>query len=99
MFVARRSLVLARMFHSSKTGIEDVVKNKGKTEEDIYFTRKDKETLKNLMDKLEHAIPEDNSPEILKKHKESLLGILKKHNLRASEALLDDIMTWRQGGF
>jgi hypothetical protein len=98
MFVVRRSRALVRMFTSSNKGIEDVVKGKGKTEEDLYFSRKDKETLKKLMDKLDQAIPEEsNNPEALKKARDNLVGIIRKHNLRPTEGLVDDLMHWRIG--
>ena len=68
MFVVRRSWSIVRMFNSGKTGIDDVVKNKGKADEDLYFSRKDKEALKILMNKLDSAIPDDShNPEIQKK--------------------------------
>ncbi|OMJ75921.1 hypothetical protein SteCoe_24816 [Stentor coeruleus] len=98
MFVVRRSRALVRMFTSSNKGIEDVVKGKGKTEEDLYFSRKDKDTLKKLMDKLEHAIPdESHNPDALKKARDNLVGIIRKHNLRPTEGLVDDLMNWRVG--
>lgn len=98
MFVVRRSRALARMFTSTNHGIEDVIKNKGKTEEDLYFNRKDKETLKRIMDKLDQTIPDDaNNPEKLKKAREKLVEVMKKHNLKLSEGFIDDMMSWRVG--
>ena len=100
MFVVRRSWGVVRMFNSGKSGIEDVVKNKGKADEDLYFSRKDKETLKALMSKLDHAIPEDSSnPEILKKNRDTLLGIMRKHNMRPSDGLIEDILTWKKSDY
>ena len=97
MFAVRRSYALVRMFNSGKAGIEDVVKTKGKADEDLYFSKKDKETLKNLMAKLDQAIPEDSTnPALLKKSREALIVVIKKHNIRPSESLLEDIMTWKQ---
>ena len=97
MFVVRRTPYLARMFTSGKQNIEDVIKSKGKSDEDLYFNRKDKELLKRLVDKLDTA--EDlNDPAVAKRCRDNLLNILKKHNLRPSEALLEDLTTWKAGG-
>jgi hypothetical protein len=98
MFVVRRSSALVRMFVSGKKEIEDVVKGKGKTDEDLYFNRKDKELLKKLMDKLDHSVPEENNdPKVLEQYRNGAVGILKKHNIRPSEALVEDLMNWRVG--
>jgi len=97
MFVVRRAPVLARMFTSNKN-IEDVVKNKGKADEDIYFNRKDKELLKKLVDKLDHSTEDLSDPEVAKKSREALVTVLKKHNTRPSEAMIEDLVTWKAGG-
>jgi hypothetical protein len=98
MFVVRRAPVLARMFTSSKTTIEDAVKNKGKADEDIYFNRKDKELLKKLVDKLDHSTEDLSNPEVAKKSREALVTVLKKHSIRPSEALIEDLVNWKAGG-
>lgn len=98
MFVVRRAPVLARMFTSSKQSIEDVIKTKGKADEDIYFNKKDKELLKKLVDKLDHSTEDLNDPEVSKKSREKLMTVLKKHNVRPSEALIDDLTSWKAGG-
>ena len=95
MFVARRSLALVRMFNSGKEGIEDVVKGRGRAQEDVYFSKKDKESLKKLMSKLDSAIADESSPDVLKKHRENLVGIMRKHNMRPSDSLIEDILTWK----
>ena len=99
MFVVRRSWSIVRMFNSGKTGIDDVVKNKGKADEDLYFSRKDKEALKILMNKLDSAIPDDShNPEIQKKNKDALLGLFRKHNIRPNEGMIEDLLTWKSTG-
>lgn len=98
MFVVRRTPYLVRMFSSSKQNIEDVIKNKGKSDEDLYFNRKDKELLKKLIDKIENTTEDLNDPVVAKRCRDNLMNILKKHNLRPSEALLDDLTTWKAGG-
>jgi hypothetical protein len=98
MFVVRRAPLLARMFTSSKQNIEDVIKSKGKTDEDLFFNKKDKDLLKKLVDKLENTTADLSDPAVAKRCRDNLLNILKKHNIRPSEALLEELTTWKAGG-
>ena len=59
MFVIRRNLGIIRMFSSGKSGIESVMKNKEKADEDIYISRMEKEAMKVLWTKIDKKIPED----------------------------------------
>ncbi len=86
------------MYSSGKQNIEDTIKNKGRGDEDVYFNRKDKELLKKLVDKIDSTTVDLNDPVIAKKCRDNLLNVLKKHNLRPSEALLEDLTTWKAGG-
>lgn len=95
MFVVRRSRALVRMFNSSKKGIEDLLKERGNSEEGIYFKRKDKEILKTIIDKLEKSIQEESDPDVIKKNRDNLVEIIKKHNLQPTEDFVDEIMDWR----
>ncbi|OMJ86615.1 hypothetical protein SteCoe_11830 [Stentor coeruleus] len=98
MLVVRRSLCLVRKFVSTNHGIEDVIRNKGKTDEDLYFVRKDKQILKALMDKLDQAIPDDaNNPEKMKKSRDGLVEVIRKHNIKPSEGFIEDLIDWKVG--
>ena len=72
------------------------MKNKEKADEDIYISRMEKEAMKVLWTKIDKKIPEDTTnPEIILKDRQSLIGIMKKHNLKLSEALIGDILVWK----
>lgn len=97
-----RSSRLVRFFNSQYdrplSEKSDILKQKGKADEDIYFNRKEKEALKSLLNKLEEAETEEVNPEeSIKKHESILLALAKQHDLRLSEVLIDDLVKWRRG--
>lgn len=74
------------------------MKNKGKGDEDTYFTRKDRELLKKMLNKIDDQVME---PEELRaaedRHRTSLLKIARSHNLRLTDVVVEDLLKWRRG--
>ena len=96
MFVARKSLGILIRCMSGKQEIESIIRAKEKTEEDIYYGRKDREVMRKIRDNLDRPIPADkNDPEVIQRHREELIRIIRKHNLRPSEAFVNDILYWK----
>eukprot|EP00358_Blepharisma_japonicum_P001574 CAMPEP_0202954224 /NCGR_PEP_ID=MMETSP1395-20130829/50639_1 /ASSEMBLY_ACC=CAM_ASM_000871 /TAXON_ID=5961 /ORGANISM="Blepharisma japonicum, Strain Stock R1072" /LENGTH=90 /DNA_ID=CAMNT_0049669621 /DNA_START=1188 /DNA_END=1460 /DNA_ORIENTATION=+ len=87
-----------RMVHDKEPFEGSILKKKGKGDEEIYFNKREKEQLRNLLHKLEDAAGEPElTVESDRETKAKLLAVLAKHNIRASESLLDDIVSWKKG--
>ncbi|CAG9322137.1 unnamed protein product [Blepharisma stoltei] len=89
-----------RMFSDKEPYEGSILKKKGKGDEEIYFNKKEKEQLRNLLHKLEDAAGEPEAAvENDRESRAKLLQVLSKHNIRASESLLDDILSWKKGTY
>lgn len=100
---ARQSFKLCqnsvRMFNNDKADFDgSLLKKKGKGDEDIYFNRKEREQLKNLLHKLEDAGEQDGAiqSENAQEARHNLLAVLSKHSIRPSEGLIEDILSWKK---
>lgn len=99
MFVIRKTPALIRMFSSDIQTIKDRIKIKHKGDEDVLEKKNNKRLLKKLVDKIDKLEVELSDPAITKKSRDSLAIILNKHKLKSSEALIDDLITWKKIGF
>ena len=71
---------------------------KRRGDEDVYFSRKDKENLKKLVKKLEAVSDEpEESPEADQQRRRKLLSLVSAHNVRLPERVLDDLIRWKKG--
>ena len=68
----------------------DKFKDKETAEEAIFFSKNDKEALKNLMKKVKKSDKNQTQSET-----NDLKTILKKHNVNVSDKLVSDIMEWK----
>jgi len=76
----------------------DMLKNKQRGDEDIYFSRKDKENLQSLLQKVEEQeISPEEEQRIEKNRHERLLKILRTHDLRLPEVAINDLLRWKRG--
>jgi len=76
----------------------DMLKNKQRGDEDIYFSRKDKENLQSLLQKVEEQeISPQEEQRIEKNRHERLLKILRTHDLRLPEVAINDLLRWKRG--
>ena len=90
------NLRLCRSF--SKDYMGDMLKNKQRGDEDIYFSRKDKENLQSLLQKVEEQeISPQEEQRIEKNRHERLLKILRTHDLRLPEVAINDLLRWKRG--
>jgi hypothetical protein len=97
----QRCLTTQRSFSSkpvSTSQVEDVIKEKGRGDEDTYFNRKDRENLRKLLEKIEDttADPEDLR-KVQERQREKLMGVLRTHSLRVSEVVIEDLLRWKRG--
>ena len=78
---------------------DNLFKKKGKGEEDIYFTRKDKEALSALMEKMNkvHYSSDEEPDEVLHRHRDRLNAIFRENNVTVSSALVEDLLRWKRG--
>ena len=95
--MVNRSFGLMRIINTGKEGIEEIWKNRGRAQEDVYINRKDSENLLKLMAKLDSGISSENyTPEMIKKHREELLYIMRRNNMRLSDGMIDDLLSWKR---
>lgn len=93
----RSALLSVRPFSVPFTQIDDM-KNKGKGDEETYFTRKDRELLKKMLEKVEeHTLAPEELKEAEERHRATLLKISRSHNLRLTESVVEDLLKWRRG--
>jgi len=76
---------------------EKPLKGREKAFEDMYFNKKDKEALQNLLNKLrrnvEPTIHEHNAEKV------ELKKILAKYKLQVPETGIEELLTWKRGSF
>jgi len=74
------------------------MKGKGKGDEETYFTRKDRDLLKKMLEKVDEQVLK---PEELKaaeeRHRLALLKLARSHSLRLTDVVLEDLLKWRRG--
>lgn len=92
------ALLSVRRFAVIFRQADDTMKGKGKGDEETYFTRKDRELLKKMLEKVDEQVME---PEELiaaeERHRTSLLKLARSHNLRLTDVVVEDLLKWRRG--
>jgi hypothetical protein len=93
----RSALLSVRPFSVHFSQIDDM-KNKGKGDEETYFTRKDRELLKKMLEKVdEHTLAPEELKEAEERHRATLLKISRSHSLRLTDSVVEDLLKWRRG--
>jgi hypothetical protein len=97
----QRCLTSQRGFSSKNVSArqaEEIIKEKGRGDEESYFNRKDRENLRKLLEKIEDtaADPEDLR-KVQERQRERLLGVLRSHSLRVSDVVIEDLLRWKRG--
>jgi ribosomal protein S20 len=70
--------------------MDNFKKNEQLMERD-FINRSERELLQNLIKKIELAADPES-----KNHKESISSILSKHNVKADEDLIKDLLAWKR---
>lgn len=77
----------------------ELFKDKEKVEEKIFIDKKERDLMKKLLEKLQTSEPEHHRPDEKNPDKDRLEEILKKHNKKIPNELIEDLLHWKKGEF
>ncbi|CAD8211321.1 unnamed protein product [Paramecium pentaurelia] len=79
-------------------GFADILKDKDKGDETVYFTKEDQKLMSKLLKKMkENNDKQKSSSSNEKEDKEDLQKILSRYKINYTDALIDEVLNWKKG--